>query len=49
VKLRGSLRKVLSAYSLIDEEIRYTQGMNFIVATALATFYHWGVKDDYLM
>ena len=49
MKLRGCLKRVLSAYSLIDEEIRYTQGMNFIAATAIATFYHWGVKDDYLM
>jgi hypothetical protein len=43
------MRRVLSAYSLIDEEIKYTQGMNFIVAGALATLFHWGIKDDYLM
>lgn len=42
------MRRVLTAYSTTDQEIRYTQGMNFIAAIAIATVIHWGVKDDYL-
>jgi hypothetical protein len=40
-RLKGSLRKVLTAYSMVDQEIKYTQGMNFIAAVALATLSHW--------
>jgi hypothetical protein len=40
---------VLTAYSLIDVEIAYTQGMNFIVATIICTLIHYGSKDDYLV
>ena len=47
-RYRSSLRNVLFRYSLIDPEIGYTQGMNFIAATVISTVLHYGTEDDYL-
>ncbi len=46
--LKQSLTNILRAYAISDKELRYTQGMNFIVGIVLCVLTYYGDSSDYL-
>jgi hypothetical protein len=40
--LKDSLTNVLRAYAISDKDLRYTQGMNFIVGIILCVLTYYG-------